>query len=97
MFIGENLNAKQIACLQAVADAQCGYLWASLESLHKVILNKPNILLDENDQLNLDLIDDLIGELSEEGLVDIKMIRDKEHVGLTEDGKRCNLIRVLDI
>ena len=33
MFIGENLNNKQIAALQAVADRSCGSRFASLQGV----------------------------------------------------------------
>lgn len=95
MYIGENLTSKQVATLQAIADACCGCRFTSYDSLHKIILNKPTILLDKNGRLDVGMVEEFIEDLAEEGLVEMKIIKYKPHVGLTSDGKRCNRINVI--
>lgn len=93
-FRCDSLSKKQMACLQFIADASMGCPYTSVSGLHKVIANKPNILLDENDKINVSLIDELIEELVLLDLVEKKTIKEKDCVGLTD---RCDGIRVISL
>ncbi len=79
MFIGENLTARQIEVLQAVADATFGAMFASIESIKET--------LENDDDLESSLV-----VLEKECLIDRRDIKGKPYVGLTDDGKGCNLI-----
>lgn len=91
-FIGENLNERQIAALQAVANAAGGAQFASVET----VLDIPNNHRDCRAIEGIELADlnVLLDELVAEYLIERKEIKGKPHVGLTEDGERCNLISV---
>ena len=45
-------------------------------------------------KVSLDELNKLLNELEAEGLVERDERNGKKYVGLTDDGKRCNLIRV---
>jgi tRNA U54 and U55 pseudouridine synthase Pus10 len=97
MFIGEDLNEKQIAALQAVADASLGARFASVESIKNAAEDSPRrfrCLYDENDNVPDADLAKLLSELEKEYLIQRSEKKDKVYYGLTDDGKRCNLITV---
>lgn len=98
MFIGEHLNEHQIAALQAVADACGGAQFARIESVAKAVEGrKPGDvkgLLDDYDRCVMSTLNVLLQSLAEEDLVEFRDIKSVRHVGLTQDGQRCNLISV---
>lgn len=89
MFIGEDLNEKQLTVLQAVADACMGCQFARISSVKKIVENHIEISQKELDQILIELERECLVERRDIGKVKAP------HVGLTEDGERCNLIRVL--
>lgn len=91
-FIGEDLNERQIAALQAVANACGGCQFASVESIQKTPDNHRDCRAIEG--IELADLNVLLDELAAECLIERKEIKGKPHAGLTEDGERCNLISV---
>lgn len=99
MFIGENLNEKQIAVLQAVADACGGCQFARIKGSDNAVKetaercpSRFRVLYNREDRVPFSELIEVIEELEAEGLVERKEIKGKPHVGLTEDGARCNHI-----
>jgi hypothetical protein len=97
MFIGEDLNEKQIAVLQAVADACCGARFARIRgtdtSVTSTIEQTPrNFKVLHDPYGHATGVDTILRELEAKWLVELKEIKGHPHVGLTEDGARCNLI-----
>ncbi len=97
MFIGENLNERQVAVLQAVADRACGAMFASVEGVKEQAEQTParfRCLYNKYDRVPLKRLNRIIDELVAEGLVERDERNGKKYVGLTDDGKRCNRIIV---
>jgi hypothetical protein len=93
MFIGENLTEKQIAALQAVADACIGYQFASVQSVIETAeqtRSRFRCLYDKNDKVPHEEFDNILNELEKVCLIERKNIKDKPHVGLTDNSMRCN-------
>lgn len=91
-FIGEDLNERQVAALQAVAHACGGSQFASVESILKIPDNHRGCRAIEG--IELAELNTLLDELAAEYLIERKEIKGSPHAGLTQDGKRCNLISV---
>lgn len=91
-FIGEDLNEREIAALQAVAFNSGGAQFGSADKLIETINSHRKCKAIEG--LNQIEIDDLLAELEQECLIERKEIKGKKYIGLTEDGQRCNLIEV---
>jgi hypothetical protein len=91
-FIGQNLNERQIAALQAVANGCGGAQFASIETILRIPDNHRDCSAIEG--IELDDLNVLLNELEAEYLIQRKEIKGKPHAGLTEDGERCNLISV---
>lgn len=99
-MIGEKLNKKQVACLQAIADASMGAIYTSIELLYETIEASPNnfnCLLNGQGKCDPKEIDELIVQLDKEYLLEstIHKKTKKRLVGLSDDGKRCNRISVV--
>ena len=94
MFIGENLNERQVAVLQAISDRAGGALFASVDGVKEQAEQSCRFrcLYNKYDRVPLKRLNRIIDELEAEGLVERKEIKGKPYVGLTDDGKRCNLI-----
>ena len=93
-FIGEDLNKRQIAALQAVAHACGGAQFASIDNVKKIPDNHRDCrALEEATDAEWET---LLGELDAQCLIERKIIKEKPHVGLTSDGRRCNLIDAWD-
>lgn len=91
-FIGEDLNEREIAALQAVAYNTGGALFGSADKILSVVSNHRQCRAIE--ELSQEEIDSLLDKLMKEDLIQSKLIKGKLHFGLTEDGQRCNLIEV---
>lgn len=91
-FIGEDLNEREIATLQAVAFNSGGAQFGSVEGLRETIDNHRDCRPIE--EATDEEIEVMLNRLAGEYLIERKDIRGKPHVGLTEDGQRCNLIQV---
>lgn len=92
-FIGEDLNERQVAALQAVANACGGCQFARVESILKIPDNHRDCRAIEGiSEADLNV---LLDELMAECLIERKEIKGQPHAGLTDDGKRCNLIDVM--
>jgi hypothetical protein len=96
MFIGEDLNERQVAALQLVADVSAGCPFARVASLVKEASNMTyRALHDENGEVSGFALAVLCSKLAEAGLVEVKDDPKRGPlVGLTHDGRRCNLIDV---
>jgi len=97
MFIGENLNDRQVAVLQAVADRSCGCRFASVDGVKKEAEQTPSrfrCLYNKYDHVPMKRLNRIIDELVTEGLVEREERNGKQYVGLTDEGKRCNRIMV---
>lgn len=102
MYIGENLNEKQIAVLQAVADACGGCRLARVKGTDNAVKetaegcpSRFRVLYNREDKVPFAELDKILDELAAEGLVVREMYKGKPHVGLTEDGARCNHIDLI--
>ena len=92
MFIGENVNKKQIAALQLVEYACGGAQFARVNNLLSQVGDYRDCQAIE--EIAEPELNELIDQLVKECLVERREIRGMPHVGLTDDGKRCNLISV---
>jgi hypothetical protein len=91
-FIGEDLTPRQVAALQTVANGAGSSMFCRVEKLNEVIDTHPDCrLLRGVGQI---ILDELFNALEKKGLIERRIINKKLHVGLTDDGKRCNLISV---
>lgn len=91
-FIGEDLNEREIAALQAVAFNTGGAQFGSAEKLSETISNHRQCRVIE--ETSEEELAELLDKLEQEDLIERKNIKGKPHIGLTEDGQRCNLIEV---
>jgi DNA-binding HxlR family transcriptional regulator len=97
MYIGENLNEKQVAVLQAIADTCGGCQLARVAKVVETIKNSTRFQSVQNEygEIRFTVLDKYIDQLVAEYLVERKDYKGQPHVGLTEDGKRCNRIDLL--
>lgn len=89
-----DLNQKQIAALQAIANICAEGQCASYPSLVKSVLNHRNtqLLCDEKDIEQS--LRTLYNELFHLGYVTLVVYKGEPHVELTQSGYRCNAIQV---
>lgn len=91
-FIGEDLNEREIAALQAVAFNTGGAQFGSAAKLRETISSHRRCgAIEETSEEELE---ELLDKLEQEDLIERKEIKGKPYIGLTEDGQRCNLIEV---
>jgi hypothetical protein len=87
------MTERQIAALQAVADACFGCRLASLESVRRAAEEGHYCyygpIRDLNDEVPADALDELVDELVALGMVRRETHKGLPHVGLTGDGRRC--------
>jgi hypothetical protein len=91
-FIGEDLNDREVATLQAVAFNAGGAQFGSVAGLRETIDTHRDCRAIE--EATDEEIEVMLNKLAGEYLIQRKDIKGKPHVGLTEDGERCNLISV---
>lgn len=92
MYIGQNLNDHQVAVLQAVADGCLGCRLVSVAKLKTVIENSTRFNCLHDGEMSVADLNNYIDQLVKESLVERQDYKGQPHVGLTQDGARCNRI-----
>lgn len=93
MYIVQDLNEKQVAVLQAIADTCFGCRLCRVAKITETIANSTRFRCIED--ITSEELDQYINQLEAEYLVERKDHKGQPHVGLTDDGRRCNRIDVI--
>lgn len=94
-FIGEDLNEQEVAVLQAVAFNAGGAQVGSADKLMNTISSHRQCRAAE--ELSEENIACIINKLETDCLIFRKEIKGNKYIGLTEDGRHCNLIDAMQL
>jgi hypothetical protein len=91
-FIGDNLTKREIAALQCVANNSGGSQFGSASKLLETIQNHRDCWAIED--VSMEELSLLFDKLESECLIERRVIKGENYVGLTDEGENCNLITV---